>query len=150
MEWFGDVVDGSMVLNDCGGIVKQQLLWLPQQYPYIQLDEWVVMPNHVHAILMIKYPVIVGTGLDLSLHTDLSLHKTNVLSLSNIIGTLKTTSSKRIHLEKIDREFSWQRSYYDHIIRTPQALQNIRRYILNNPKQWDHKKLVKREEGRTS
>ncbi|EKD79111.1 MAG: hypothetical protein ACD_41C00166G0001, partial [uncultured bacterium] len=59
VEWFGDVADGQMVLNECGEIVKQQLLWLPHQYPYIQLDEWVVMPNHVHVIIQIKpYAII--------------------------------------------------------------------------------------------
>ncbi len=88
------------------------------------------MPNHFHGILIIKNILNpVGTGLDLSLQKK-------CLSLSNIIGAFKTTSSKYIHQTGLD-SFRWQRSYYDHIIRNEYSLFRIRKYIKNNPRNWE-------------
>ncbi len=50
---FGDVVDGQMVLNQYGAIVADEWQWLCQRYPYLYTDEWIVMPNHFHAIMVI-------------------------------------------------------------------------------------------------
>ena len=65
-----------MVLNNYGNIIKQKWEWVSQQYSYVELDEYVVMPNHLHGILIINYSI--GTGHDLSLH--------NIKSLSSLIG----------------------------------------------------------------
>ena len=81
---FGKIQNNQMILNKYGEIVKQQLLWLPNQYPYIRLNEWCIMPNHAHAIIVIDrhnmatdraVGVIVGTP----------SHATT-LSLSHIVG----------------------------------------------------------------
>jgi len=99
------------------------------------------MPNHVHGILEIKNAMrdCVGTGLDLSLPD--SYNKTHnpqkTLSLSNIIGAFKTTSSKLIHQNNFP-QFAWQRSFHDHIIHNETAFQNIYNYIVNNPTSWLH------------
>lgn len=122
---FGEIVNGEMALNKCGKIVDQQWQWLKQNFPYVDLDTFVIMPNHFHGILIIND---VGTGLDPSLQ--------KILPLSNIIGAFKTTSSKKIHAAGF-LDFSWQRSFYDHVIRKDESLDKIRKYILNNPRQWD-------------
>ncbi|MFA6427803.1 MAG: hypothetical protein WCW16_05205 [Candidatus Magasanikbacteria bacterium] len=83
--------------------------------------------------MMIDMERGVGTGLDLSLHAPGSY---NILSLSNIIGALKTTTSKRIH-EIGFPQFKWQRSFYDNIIRNETAFHNIQRYIIYNPPMWN-------------
>jgi len=98
---------------------------LSQQYPYVELDNYIIMPNHLHGILIINNSI--RTGLDLSLQ---------VKSLSSLIGVFKTTSSKLIR-QKGFLDFSWQRSFYDHVIRTNKSLKNIREYIINNASTWD-------------
>jgi REP element-mobilizing transposase RayT len=123
--YFGDVVNGEMVLNGYGRVVEKQWLWLKENFPYVKLDVFQIMPNHFHGILIIE-PV--GNGLDRSLHKQ--------LPLSNLVGAFKTTSSKLIRQFGLIT-FSWQKSFYDHVIRRDESLDKIREYIVNNPKQWE-------------
>lgn len=124
---FGEIIDGKMILNDFGLIVKQQWLWLEKQYEYVKLDNFAVMPEHFHGILQIKQNTV-GTTLGLSLRRNKS-------KLSNLICAFKTTSSKKIHEVGLT-EFKWQRLFYDRIIRTENEFQNIKWYIKNNPKNY--------------
>ncbi len=139
-DYFGNIINNKMVLNKYGIIVSKQWLWLKKQYDnLIDIDEYVVMPNHFHGILIIKYKSkSVGTGLDLSLQKK-------QLSLSNIIGAFKTTSSIQIHKTGLEI-FQWQCSFYDQIIRNEYSLFYIREYIRDNPKNWDDDKnnLIKK------
>ncbi len=133
-EYFGNVINNKMVINKFGKIVNSQWLWLKKQYiNFVDMDEFTIMPNHFHGILIIKNILTpVGTGLDLSLQIK-------CLSLSNIIGAFKTTSSKYIHQAGLN-SFKWQRSFYDHIIRNEYSLFKIREYIRNNPRKWNEDK----------
>ncbi len=88
------------------------------------------MPNHIHGIIIINNPV--GTG-----HALSSNKNTINNNLSNIIGSFKSAASKRIN-QINNNKFKWQRSFYDHIIRTNDSLNNIRNYIVNNPSTWDN------------
>lgn len=123
-------------------IVYEQWVWLSNQYKYVFLDEFVVMPNHFHGILIIDdsevgieagrdLPKFKGTSHDMSLQKNIKIK-----SLSELIGAFKTTSSKQIRINLGLAEFQWQRSFYDHIIRTEQSLIKIREYIQNNPAKW--------------
>jgi len=122
-------VNGIILVNEYGKIVKHQWLYLAERYNYITLDEFVVMPDHVHGIVVINEP-IVGAGRDLPLH---DVYK--IKPLHEIIGALKTTSSKQIHTAGCV-EFKWQRSFYDRIIRDDKELYFIRNYIRNNPSRY--------------
>jgi REP element-mobilizing transposase RayT len=122
---FGEVVNGEMVLNDLGKIVQKCWFDLPNHYQNSKLDEHTVMPNHFHGILIIE-PV--GEGFKPS--------PTKTHGLPEIIRGFKTFSSRKINDLK-QSHFSWQRSYYDHIIRDDADLNRIREYIRNNPKQWE-------------
>ena len=126
---FGEVKAGAMILNDYGQIAGKQWIWLPEQYPYVELDEFVVMPNHFHGILS-----IVGNGRGVGNGRDRSLQK--IKSLSELMGAFKTTSSKFIHKSGLS-EFQWQKSFHDHIIRDDEDLSRVREYIVNNPLKWD-------------
>ena len=117
-----------MCLNIYGAVLYRQWSWLAAQYSYIGLDEFVVMPNHVHGIVIIKDIQDVGTGRDLSLPNKIK-------SLSELIGAFKTTSSRLIHEHGLV-DFAWQRSFYDHIIEDDDSLNEIRTYIRYNPKFW--------------
>lgn len=124
IEWLGVINDGRMELNRYGQIIQQQWQWLEEQYKYVKLDEFTVMPNHIHGIIIINDDV--GDGRDRPLRTK---------SIPSLIGAFKTTSSKLIHQNNLP-EFKWQRSFYDHIIRNDKSLYRIREYIINNPINW--------------
>ncbi len=129
---FGKIKNCEMVLNEYGYIVQKRWLWIQEQYDYVKLDEFIIMPNHFHGILIIEYESPnVGTGRDLSLRPN-----KKIKPLSQLIGAFKTTSSKLIHQSGLS-EFSWQRSFYNHIIRNEKSLNHIREYIRNNPLKWE-------------
>ena len=116
-----------MKLNDYGQIAQKQWFWLGEQYPYIVLHAFVVMPNHIHGIIEI----------DRSQCSSLN----KIKSLSELIGAYKTTVSKQIHLAGL-MEFKWQRSFPDQIIRDEKSYVKISQYIVNNPKKWGKDKLL--------
>ena len=120
---FGEVENNGMVLSQCGHIAKESWLDLPSHHKNIQLDEFVIMPNHLHGIIIINNPV--GNWPACSAN-----------NLSIIIGLYKSTVTKQIN-RIINNGFSWQKSFYDHIIRTGESLNNIREYIANNPLNWN-------------
>jgi len=138
---FGEINDGKIVLNQYGNIIQKRWLWLQDHFGYVRCDEYVVMPNHFHGILIIDSNVLVGRDLpvrDLPVR-DLSLQLPKIKPLSELIGAFKTTSSKLIHQSGF-KEFRWQRSFYDHIIRNTKSLNNIIQYIIDNPKNWKNDK----------
>jgi len=106
-------------------IAGKQWLWLGEQYDYVGLDAFVVMPNHIHGILVISDECRGGS------RTARNKRK----PLGRLIGAFKTTSSKMIHQAGY-RWFAWQRNYYEHIIRDEKQLNSIRAYIAGNPLQW--------------
>jgi REP element-mobilizing transposase RayT len=128
----------QMILNAYGKIAEQQWYWLAEQYRYIVLHEFIVMPNHMHGIIEINRNAV-GTGRDLSLR--------KIKSLSELMGAYKTTASKHIHLAGYV-EFAWQRSFHDHIIRDEKSYERISNYIIDNPKTWDKDKFFNVGTGR--
>lgn len=139
-EYFGDIINNKMVLNKYGKIVKKYWLELPNNYNNIDLNEFMIMPNHVHMIIFIKNVFNpVGTIHELSLQYKTVrrywLKRRNML-LCKIIGFLKMNMSKQIHQSGLN-SFCWQRSYYDHIIRNEYSLNRIRQYIRDNPANWN-------------
>lgn len=125
---FGDAVNNEMILNRCRAIAKNSWVDLPNHHKNIQLDEFIIMPNHIHGIIIINNPV--GNGLARSSNK----HTNNNLSI--IIGSYKSTVTKQINRINNNR-FRWQKSFHDHIIRNDKSLNKIREYIINNPATWD-------------
>lgn len=120
----GEIVKEEMVLNEFGKIVNSCWQDLSNHYKNCSLDQFIIMPNHIHGIIVVA-PV--GEGLKPS--------PTRVHGLSEIVRGFKTFSSRKINqLNQI--HFSWQRSFYDHVIRKDESLNNIRQYILSNPYKW--------------
>jgi REP element-mobilizing transposase RayT len=113
---FGQITQGEMQLNPAGKIVQNTWQNLPNTYPGIQIDTFIVMPNHLHGILFL----IDGTP--------------NTNSVSQIIRGFKTWTARKIN-ELQDKKGSpiWQRSFYDHVIRDERSLEKIQEYIVNNP-----------------
>ncbi len=124
--FLGKVSNEKIILNNFGKIVEEKWLDLKIKHPWLYLDEYVVMPNHFHGIITFE---AVGTTHELSLQGKIK-------SLSYYLGKFKMQSSKAIHLAGL-KEFKWQRSFYDRIIRNETELYNIRRYIRLNPLKWE-------------
>ena len=144
---FGDVIDGKMILNEFGEIVKNIWFDLLNHIKNIALDEFIVMPNHLHGII-----IIVGAGQRPALNIIPAQNKytagleragleptpTRKFGLSEIIRQLKTFSAKRINrIRKMPGFPVWQRNYYEHIIRDDNEINQIRQYIRTNPQNWD-------------
>ncbi|BCX13327.1 MAG: hypothetical protein KatS3mg067_2265 [Thermosynechococcus sp.] len=132
---FGEVVDGEMRLNDFGQVVHGVWNNLPNHYAGVEMDAFVVMPNHVHGIV-----VIVGAGLKPAPTTTAAPTTTTAPTqhgLPEIIRGFKTFSARRINeLRSTPGVPVWQRNYYEHIIRNEESLHRIREYIANNPLKW--------------
>jgi putative transposase len=143
---FGEIMDGAMHLNPYGMIVAKNFQWLSERYPYVHLDEWVIMPNHLHGILVLnRQPgrgVLQNAPTNVENTTTQSEKTPKYKSLGRLIGAFKTVSTKRINiLRDTAGNVVWQRNYYERIIRDERALNNIRRYIQMNPINWELDRL---------
>ncbi len=129
--FFGDVVDGKMRLSEIGKIAKNCCLEIPDHFPFVQLDEYVVMPNHVHGILVIEYNINVETQNFASLRGYKNKFGPQSKNLSSIIRGFKIGVKKYTIMEGVN--FAWQERFYDRIIRNEKELNKIRQYIIDNP-----------------
>jgi REP element-mobilizing transposase RayT len=133
---FGSIENSVMRENEFGKIVRECWHDLPNHYPAIQLDALVIMPNHIHGIVVIVDDGnIVGAGLKLA--PTINAKTTKRHGLPEIIRALKTFSARRINeIRKTPGTHVWQRNYYEHIVRNESALHQIRKYIAENPMNW--------------
>ena len=143
---FGKIKGEEMILNDLGKIIEAEWLNIPGNYLNIELDEFIIMPNHLHGIVIINDVIniigaihgddslFVGAIHELPLQSGLARRK---MLIPKIIGFFKMNSAKQIN-HNLNRTGTsvWQRNYYDHIIRNEQSLNRIRQYIYNNPGNW--------------
>lgn len=137
-EWvLGDIDNGKMILNEYGKIAEKCWLDLPNHYKNCFLDEFIIMPDHMHGIVIIEN---VGNGFKpFPTHDDPKPTIKNH-GLSEIMRGFKTFSSKNINIQNHEKIFAWQKSFHDHIIRNEKSLSNIREYIRNNPVKWESEK----------
>lgn len=140
---FGKVVDGEMRLNDTGRIVAEEWIKSAEIRREIEMDEWVVMPNHIHGIVIITTEV--GAHGRAPQPPDVSSTVTQgrsslyrpPKSLGSLIAGFKSAVTKRINAQRgTPGTPVWQSNYYEHIIRNEVSLDRIRNYIVNNPLQW--------------
>jgi len=145
-EIFGKVVNEEMVLSEYGKIVWECWKEILDHFENVELDEFIVMPNHVHGIIIIGcdpenfqingvLPVgdaYVGTRHALSLPGNRKYQKLPV-----IIGSFKSAVTHRINMLQPELKFRWQRSFYDHIIRGEKTLERIREYVRYNAIKWE-------------
>ncbi len=134
---FGEVVDLEMRLNEYGEIIQDEWLKTETVRPNIELDEFVMMPNHLHGILVLND----NTGV--SHEKPGATHRVaptgpQTGSVGAIVGQYKSIVTKRINKQRgTPGHPIWQRNYHEHIIRDEDELNRIRFYIANNPAQWD-------------
>lgn len=103
-------------LTDCGKIVKQRIEEIPQHYPMISVDHYVIMPNHVHLLLQI--------------HAEEFGRPVAAPTISVVVNKLKGAVSRQVGFTV------WQKGFYDHVVRAEQDYREIWHYIENNPYKW--------------
>ena len=116
------VGDGSPVPNPCGRIAEKMIAQIPVKYPSVSVDQYVIMPDHIH--LLLRFNLDLGTG-------------NPSPTLGTVIGWYKYQVTKLVN-ERMNTqgEKFFQRSYYDHMIRSQQDYDEIWQYIENNPQKW--------------
>ncbi len=136
--------------NQFGEIVKECWDEIPKRYQNIETDEFIVMPNHVHGIIIIDELKIddndnVGATSRCPRPDDKRIRSTQrrpyKITLAEIVAYFKYESTKRINEINDSRGTKiWQRNYYERIIRNEKELNRVREYIINNPARWNEDK----------
>lgn len=128
----GEVIKNNMQLSEIGEITKRCWDGIPRHFHSVELDEYQIMPNHIHGILIIKR-TSVGTQHVVSLPRRFSTMVPQ--SISAIIRSFKAAVTKLCH-ERDFYHFQWQGRFYDHNIRNEEDLERVREYIKYNPLNW--------------
>ncbi len=164
-EYFlGEINNGEMQLSEIGEMANKYWYEIPQHFPFVKLDKFVVMPNHIHGIIIIDKSD--DTTVDDTTVDDTTVETQNFASLqpsiqpsiqpsppsqiknkfgpqsknlASIIRGYKIGVTK--NAKKINPLWQWQPRFYDHIIRNDAEHQRIKNYIINNPKNWNDDKF---------
>ncbi|MCK4420151.1 transposase [candidate division WOR-3 bacterium] len=139
--YFGNVTEKEIRLSEIGEVVQGFWLKIPEHFGNVELDEYVMMPNHLHGILIIEKGKNCRDEALPRLYTgkypNMSRISPKAVSLSVIIGSYKSICTKKIRNSGVT-SYSWQSGFYDHIIRNRKSLLKIREYIINNPLRWQY------------
>jgi REP element-mobilizing transposase RayT len=159
--YFGDVACGIMKLSQIGQMAKKYWLEIPNHFPFVKLGEYVIMPNHVHGIIIIDKP---DNGMNrktnVKTHVETHVETQNLASLqqrqqphnhpknqfgpqsqnlASIVRGFKIGVTK--NAKKINAEFIWQSRFHDHIIRNEKSFNEITEYVKTNPQKWENDKF---------
>ena len=154
---FGQITDGEIDLDPAGKMIHEVWSSLPEKYPTVQLDAFVIMPNHIHFIVLLTddtpvratpyNPSDTHVGVDPRVHPDPDDSRP---SLPDVVRWFKSLTTAKYRHGVQDEDWPpfpgrvWQRNYYEHIIRNQRSLNAIREYIENNPANWLQDKLYER------
>ncbi|MDP2808321.1 MAG: transposase [bacterium] len=145
---FGKIRNGEIALSECGRIVDDWWQRIPERYSGVVLDEYVIMPNHIHAIIVIIDDVIcrgevaspLGGSVDIlgkPGEVASPLRGSGKYTLGQILAFYKYQTTKSINtIYNLPGNKIWQRNYWEHVIRNENSLHQIRGYIRNNPRHW--------------
>ncbi|GGK74938.1 transposase [Rufibacter glacialis] len=165
-HYFGSILDGEMQLSEIGRLAYTVWAEIPSHFPFVELDSFVVMPNHVHGLLLIQKPEEPPADHSAGPSTPV---ETRQCLVSTIPGppildspvqeppTDKTIGQQRFQNQgkhtlssiigsyksavtrfarSIQPNFAWQARFHDHIIRNAKDHKNIAHYIYHNPQNW--------------
>jgi putative transposase len=137
---FGDVTDGAMSLNAAGQLVATLWTDVTVRFPDACLDAFVVMPNHIHGIILLRDTIgapLVGAQIDNEATTRVAPTIGDIVGAFKSSTTVEYVRAAKAHRWPAFHRRLWQRNYYEHIIRDEPELSRIRRYIDENPARWD-------------
>lgn len=153
--YFGEIADDEMVLSNAGMLVNKCWLEIPNHFFNTRLGTHIIMPNHMHGILILdsgdsdNRDSVETLQCNVSTTTNESNDKNELManispkpgSVSTIIRSYKSICTKTINLQFPEMNFGWQSRFHDHIIRNNEEYKRIENYIINNPKNWQSDKL---------
>ncbi len=153
LPYFGRIVNCEMILSDLGQIATRHWNDIPNHFSFIELINFVVMPNHIHGLVGIidnsrdgTVETLHATSLQSPEHLQ-QIRNDEILagispkrgSLSSVIRSYK--SAVTCYANQNNIEFGWQTRYHDHIVRNDDEFDRINKYITNNPRKWDNDEL---------
>jgi putative transposase len=161
VRYFGEIVNGEMKLNDLGKLAEQYWLAIPQHFSFVELGNFVVMPNHTHGILIIDKNDNEMNG-NANVDANANVLETRLIAsrpsqtektggfagnknpmfhnnISRIIRWYKGRCA--FEIRKIHADFEWLSRFHDHIIRNAESFETIQNYIVNNPINWKEDKF---------
>jgi REP element-mobilizing transposase RayT len=162
--FFGKILNDELQLNEIGQLAEKYWLEIPNHFPFIELGNFVVMPNHTHGILIIdknangSIDSNGSVGSDVGTRLIASPPPTTIIQPTDKNGGVTGTKNPMFHqnisriirwykgrcsfeMRKIHADFAWQPRFHDHIIRNAQSFERIQTYIANNPKNWNKDKF---------
>ncbi len=156
--FFGKIINNIIELSQIGEIAQNYWLEIPKHFPFVELDEFLIMPNHIHGIIVINKTVETQ---NIASQNQINKLETQNVASQNQINKLETQNVASLHKNKFgpqsqnlasivrgfksgvksyatknNIEFAWQSRYYDHIIRNYNSWERIREYIKQNPNRW--------------
>lgn len=136
-HYFGKIENQKMILNEAGMIANHCWLEIPLHFPNVILHEYMIMPNHIHGIIEITENNHSEDQLNYPPRQN-AYQKIIPNSIGSIVKGFKIGVTKWFRINT-NIETVWQKNYYEHIIRNEQAYENISKYIINNPMNWEQK-----------
>ena len=152
-HFFGKIIEKQFIASEIGTLANKFWMEIPQHFPHVELGNFVVMPNHVHGILIIDKNGESGIGESgigesvQTLHCNVSINKNEQMAnispksgtISTILRSYKSVVTKNARFIRAD--FGWQPRFHDHIIRNAPEWERIQTYIENNPMNWKEDKF---------
>lgn len=135
-EIFAQIEADTVKLSSTGNVVESVWKEIPAHHASVELDEFVVMPNHIHGIIVIHQSPV-GAQFIAPKSKSGTIDSGHATTLGAIVRAFKARCTHAIHQDQSAEMTIWQRNYYEHIIRNEKELMSIREYISNNPLQWD-------------
>ena len=128
--FLGSITEACPDLSGEGSVVNDCWVEIPKHSVSVEIDEFIVMPNHLHGVLFLGAK---ETAVGATHASPASRRRT----LGTVIGAFKSASARRINeLRGTPGAAVWQRNYYEHVIRSEESLERIREYIVTNPERW--------------
>ena len=130
---FGQINEGEMIFNNFAKIIHNEWIKTGQIRENVKLDEFVIMPNHLHGIIFISNDDRRGV----LQYAPTNEFRSPSQTIGSIIRGFKSTTTKQINKSRnTPRLPLWQRNYYEHVIRNVDDFNSVREYIINNPLRW--------------
>src|SRR5690606_14226348 len=154
-HFFGKIIQARLIASQPGQLAEKFWHEIPNQFPYVELGDFVVMPDHIHGILILDKPTgennNVQTRLIASLSSPSSSKKTeksggfagekNPMINKNISRIIRWYKGRCTYeIRKTHADFAWQPRFHDHIIRNETEYYRISDYIINNPSNWKNRR----------
>ena len=147
---FGDIVgENTEALfnpNELGALANFFWLEIIKQFPFVELGNFVIMPNHIHGIIIIKKSTDIKgiTVQDQSLFSGVIAENNNPMMQDNVSRIIRWYKGRCAYeMRKLNHVFAWQSRFHEHIIRNTESFENIQNYIVNNPQNWLDDKYFK-------